>query len=44
MLHLVIGALVVVVLALGLSVWRQESKPASVELRVDDNGLSIQQN
>jgi len=44
MLYLVIGALVVLVLALGLYVWRHESKPEGVELKIDDTGISIQKN
>lgn len=44
MLYLLIGALVVVVLVLGAYVWRQESKPEGVELKIDNNGISIQKN
>lgn len=43
-LYLVIGALVVAVLVLGAYVYRQESKPEGVELKIDDNGISIQKN
>ncbi len=43
-LYLMIGALVVVVLVLGVYVYRQETKPAGVELKIDDKGISIQQN
>ncbi|MEW9807409.1 hypothetical protein [Mesorhizobium marinum] len=43
-LYLIIGALVVAVVALGLYVWREESKPDGVELRIDESGVSIQQN
>jgi RsiW-degrading membrane proteinase PrsW (M82 family) len=42
-LYLVIGALVVVVIGLGIYVLRQETKPEGVELRIDDSGLSVQQ-
>ena len=44
MLYLFIGALVVVVIVLGAYIWRQESKPEGVELKIDDNGISIQKN
>ncbi|MGN6142230.1 MULTISPECIES: hypothetical protein [Phyllobacteriaceae] len=44
MLYLLIGALVVVVIVLGAYIWRQESKPEGVELKIDDNGISIQKN
>lgn len=43
-LYLIIGALVVAVVALGIYVWREESKPDGVELRIDDSGISIEQN
>ncbi|MBN9250147.1 MAG: hypothetical protein J0I86_06120 [Mesorhizobium sp.] len=43
-LYLIIGALVVAVIALGVYVYREESKPAGVELKIDDSGISIEQN
>ncbi|MDF3155337.1 hypothetical protein P3C58_25490 [Mesorhizobium sp. XAP10] len=43
-LNLVIGALVVVVIALGIYVYREQTKPKGVELKIDDKGISIQQN
>jgi RsiW-degrading membrane proteinase PrsW (M82 family) len=43
-LYLVIGALVVVVIALGIYVYREESRPKGVEFKIDDKGISIQQN
>ena len=43
-LYLVIGALVVVVIGLGICVLREESKPDVVELRIDNSGISVQQN
>jgi len=43
-LYLVIGALAVAVIALGIYAFREESKPAGVELRIDDKGISIEQN
>jgi len=43
-LYLIIGALIVVVIALGIYVWREESKPDGVELRIDESGISIQEN
>ncbi|MBZ9853877.1 hypothetical protein LB566_08705 [Mesorhizobium sp. CA13] len=43
-LYLVIGALVVVVIALGIYVYREQTKPKGVELKIDDKGISIQQN
>ncbi len=43
-LYLILGALIVVVIALGIYVYREESKPDGVELRIDDSGISIEQN
>jgi RsiW-degrading membrane proteinase PrsW (M82 family) len=44
MLYLIIGALFVVVIALGAYVYREQTKPKGVELKIDDKGISIQQN
>lgn len=43
-LYLVIGALVVAVIVLGAYVLREESKPSGVELRIDESGVSVEQN
>lgn len=43
-LYLIIGALAVVVIALGIYVYREESKPDGVEIRLDQNGVSVQEN
>ena len=42
-LYLIIGALVVAVIALGIYVWREESKPSGVELRIDESGISVEE-
>jgi len=42
-LYLIIGVLAALVVVLGIYVWREESKPAGVELRIDDNGISVQE-
>lgn len=44
MLYLLIGALVVVVIALGIYVYREQTRPEGVELKIDDKGISIQRN
>jgi hypothetical protein len=44
MLYLIIGALLVVVIALGIYVYREQTRPKGVELKIDDKGISIQQN
>ena len=43
-LYLVIGVLIVIVVALAFYVWREESKPEGVEIRIDDSGISVEQN
>lgn len=43
-LYLIVGVLLAVVVGLAIYVWREESKPAGVELRIGDDGISIQQN
>ncbi|MBZ9661685.1 hypothetical protein FJ414_11980 [Mesorhizobium sp. B3-1-6] len=43
-LYLIIGALVAVVIALGIYVYREQTRPKGVELKIDDKGISIQQN
>lgn len=43
-LYLVIGALVIAVVALGAYVLRQETKPQGVEIKLNENGISVQQN
>ena len=43
-LYLLIGALIVVVIALGIYVYREQTRPKGVELKIDDKGISIQQN
>ncbi|RWD71493.1 hypothetical protein [Mesorhizobium sp.] len=44
MLYVIIGALVVVVIALGVYIYREQTRPKGVELKIDDKGISIQQN
>jgi len=44
MLYVIIGALAVVVIALGVYVYREQTRPKGVELKIDDKGISIQQN
>ncbi|RTM10226.1 MAG: hypothetical protein EKK31_03260 [Hyphomicrobiales bacterium] len=44
MLYVMIGALVVVVIALGIYIYREQTRPKGVELKIDDKGISIQQN
>ncbi|MER8490373.1 hypothetical protein NKI51_24875 [Mesorhizobium australicum] len=43
-LYLLIGVLIIVIIALGVYVYREQARPKGVELRIDDKGISIQQN
>jgi hypothetical protein len=43
-LYLIIGVLAAAVVALGIYVYREGSKPSGVELKIDDSGISIEQN
>jgi len=43
-LYLVIGVLVALVVVLGIYVWREESKPDGVEIKIDGGGISVQEN
>ncbi|KSV63897.1 hypothetical protein IB277_20990 [Ensifer sp. ENS07] len=43
-LDLIIGGLVVAVIVLGVYLYREETKPAGVEVPLDQNGVSVQEN
>lgn len=43
-LYLTIGALLVAVIGLGVYAYREETKPAGVELKIGEGGVSIQEN
>lgn len=43
-LYLIIGALAVAVIALGIYVLNEESEPSGVELRIDESGVSVEEN
>lgn len=42
-LYLIIGVLAAAVIALGIYVYREETKPKGVELRIDETGISVQE-
>lgn len=42
-LYLIIGALAVIVIALGVYVYQKESEPSGVEMRIDESGISIEE-
>ncbi len=43
-LYILVGALIVVVIGLGIYIWQEQSKPSGVEIRLDESGISIQEN
>ncbi|WP_164736451.1 hypothetical protein [Rhizobium vallis] len=43
-LYIIIGILVVAVIGLGAYVFHEESKPQGIEMSIDKNGVSIEQN
>lgn len=43
-LYVLLGALLVAVVVMGIYIWREESKPDGVELRIDESGISVQEN
>ncbi|WP_242221148.1 hypothetical protein [Shinella zoogloeoides] len=43
-LYMIIGALVVVVAGFSYYAWQQEKKPDGVEIQLNEQGLSIQEN
>lgn len=43
-LYAVIALLVVVVIGLGIYLYRQESKPEGVQIQLDKNGISVEKN
>ncbi len=43
-LYLVIGALLVLVIGFGVYTYREETKPAGVEIQLNSEGLQIENN
>lgn len=43
-LYLIIGILVAAVVVLGIYVWREQTKPEGVDIRIDQGGVSIEKN
>lgn len=43
-LYMAIGALAVIVVVLAVYAYQQATKPEGIELKIDDSGISIQQN
>ncbi len=43
-LYLIIGALFVIVAGLAIYTYREETNPAGIEMKIGEDGISIQQN
>jgi hypothetical protein len=43
-LYVLVAVLAAVVIGLGIYVWREESKPDGVEIRLNEDGVSIERN
>lgn len=43
-LYAIIAVLVAIVIGYGLYLWSEESKPDGVEIKIDENGLSVKPN
>ena len=43
-IYMIVGALIVVVIGLGIYVYQKESEPSGVEIRLDETGVSVEQN
>ncbi|WP_164730682.1 hypothetical protein [Pelagibacterium montanilacus] len=43
-LYILLGALIVVVIGLGIYVYQQESEPSGVQVEINEEGLSVEGN
>ena len=43
-LYLLVGALIVIVIGLGAYVYNEQTKPKGVEIKLDQSGISVQEN
>ncbi|UCA45343.1 hypothetical protein [Pseudochrobactrum sp. XF203] len=43
-LYILLGALIVIIIGFSIYTYQQESKPKGVELKIDEQGVSIEQN
>jgi len=43
-LYTIIAVLAIAVIALGIYVWREQTKPSGVEIKLDQSGISIERN
>ncbi len=43
-LYLLLGALIVIIICFSVYTYQQETKPSGVELKINENGVSVEQN
>lgn len=43
-LYLLLGALIVIVVGFSIYTYQQETKPSGVELKINENGVSVEEN
>lgn len=43
-LYLLLGALIVIIIGFSVYTYQQETKPSGVELKINENGVSVEQN
>jgi hypothetical protein len=43
-LYVLVGALIVIVIGLGAYAYNEQTKPKGVEIKLDETGVSIQEN
>ena len=43
-LYMIVGALIVIVIGFGIYTYREETKPAGVEIKIGEGGVSVQEN
>jgi RsiW-degrading membrane proteinase PrsW (M82 family) len=44
LLYLALGALLIVVVGLGVYIYQEETKPQGLEIQIDQSGISIEEN
>lgn len=43
-LYLLIGVLIAAIVGLGYYIYKEQSEPSGIELKINDSGVSIEQN
>ncbi|MCO4319659.1 hypothetical protein M8997_020945 [Phyllobacterium sp. 21LDTY02-6] len=43
-LYVLVGALLVIAIGMGIYIYREETKPAGVELKIGEGGVSVEEN